>query len=193
MRDRDWRAEAWCKICPPLFQDTIASRLPAEQLAKVMSWQYGPRGLILVGPPRTGKTRSVWLLLQRLYVEQGYTVKAYSGTHWAVEVMSRYGEPSSLRRWYEMLVTVDVLFLDDPFKVRMTEAQELALWSVFDERSAYCKPILLTCNTDGNTLKMRMTESGAVERADALISRIREFCEPVSFRDVKPAIESNES
>src|SRR3989337_716532 len=46
---RTRRIDKFSKICPPLYQATEVGRLPQRQLGLAMAWQYGPRGLILLG------------------------------------------------------------------------------------------------------------------------------------------------
>src|SRR5689334_16698233 len=58
---------SWKQLCPPGYQDTSIERLPnASKFRDVLGWTYGPKGLILLGPTRSGKTRSAWKLLERL-------------------------------------------------------------------------------------------------------------------------------
>ena len=51
------RKARWLKLCPPDYQETDPARISCEKRARVLSWTYGRKGLLLVGPTRGGKTR----------------------------------------------------------------------------------------------------------------------------------------
>src|SRR5215467_4156809 len=62
------RRRAWKELCPAEYCNTCPEQLPnAEKFEQVQNWQYGPQGLVVLGPTRRGKTRSVWGLLRRLH------------------------------------------------------------------------------------------------------------------------------
>ena len=61
---------SWEELCPPGYRNTIPEQLPKlPKFEEIQKWKYGPMGLLLVGPTRRGKTRSVWKLLERLHFE----------------------------------------------------------------------------------------------------------------------------
>jgi len=175
------RSEAFEALCPPLYRDTDGARLPQKQLGDVLSWTYGPKGLFLVGPARTGKTRCAWLLLKRM-MEQGRSVRAFDGVGWQLAVSRAFGSPDDTEGWFRMLVEPDILFIDDLFKGKLTEAQELAVHGVLERRSSQLQPVIATSNTmSAKDLVARMTEAGIKDRAEAIVGRIREFCKTVRF------------
>ncbi len=90
--------------------------LPAAKLAKVMAWNHGPKGLLLVGPTGTGKTRCAWLLMRRLMIDECPRVKYFDGIGWGIDVSKAYGEPETTDRWLDGVCRAEVLFLDDLFK-----------------------------------------------------------------------------
>jgi hypothetical protein len=69
-RERRCLESSWKNLCPPGYRNTILEQLPnLAKFEEVQKWQYGPTGLLVVGPTRRGKTRSVWKLLERLHFE----------------------------------------------------------------------------------------------------------------------------
>lgn len=170
------------ELCPPLYRQTDPARLPARgKLAEVMAWKYGPNGLLLVGPTGTGKTRCAWLLMRRLILEDCRRVTYFDGIGWGIEVAKEYGQPETTGQWLDRVCRAEILFLDDLFKAKMTEAQEQALYGVFDRRAAWQRPTIATMNSTGDMILARMTETGRADRGEALLRRMREFCEVVTF------------
>lgn len=175
------QAEArWTHICPPLYQQTDPSRLPQDALAQVNAWQFGPRGLIAVGPTGLGKTRALWLLIRRL-CHDGRSVLAFSGTRFGEEVADAFGSGRGTA-WMKGATGVDVLFLDDFTKSVLTERADSALFGVVETRTANCLPILTTTNLDGQGLARQIS----ADRAAPLVRRLREFCEAVQFTTDTP-------
>ncbi len=175
------RMELFCKMCPTLYRKTDPARLFAGHLSTVLSWRYSPKGLLLVGPTGTGKTRCAWLLVQRLFLEERRNVIYFDGVGWGISVAQAYGAPDTTERWLDRICKVDVLFFDDLFKAKMTEAQEQALYGVFERRAAWLRPTIATMNSTGHMILARMTENGRADRGEPLLRRMREFCEVVNF------------
>lgn len=169
-------------VCPPRYQDSDPNMLPSDKLASVMAWHPNNdgKGLFMVGKARTGKTRCAWLLIKRL-VSEGMTIRAFDGIGWNLAVARAFGDPSTTEEWLDKLIHPDILFLDDLFKGRLTEAQELAIHGVFERRSAYLKPIFCTTNTNADILASRMSDNGASDRAGSIMGRIVEFSQVIQF------------
>ena len=167
------------KVCPPLYQGTDPGRLPAEQFAQVTAWTRNPqRGLYLVGPSRTGKTRCVWELLRHVILTSWSTVKAYDSLEWQTEVSQSFGNVDTTRKWIEGVCNVDILFIDDIFKGKLTPAQALAVHGVIERRAAHLKPIFCTSNADGANISSRIEEETT---AESILGRITDFCEVIEF------------
>lgn len=177
---REMRESTFRQLCPPLYQQTDPARLPEKHLSAVTAWKYGPKGLLLVGPTGTGKTRCAWQLLRRLILA-GRRVLAFDGLGWAVAVSEAFGKPDETESWLDQVCTADVLFIDDLFKGKMTEAQELAAIGVFERRTNHLLPVIVTMNSTGRMILDRMTEQGRADRGEPLIRRMGEFCEVLRF------------
>ncbi len=183
VRNQRARDEAWIKWCPKEFRlvsegegKTELARLELDQpkLKDLLAWQ-GSRGLILRGPTGTCKTRSIWRLIRRLYVE-GKTVTLLTAAQFDRECRDAGGN-FTLTTWFDRLASRDVLVLDDLGKHPWTPATEATWFDLVDERTREDLPILVTTNDTGNSLASRM----APERAEALIRRLRDYCDTLIF------------
>lgn len=166
----------WADNCPESYKLTEYARLPDQQSARAVSdWKYGPKGLLLVGPSRTGKTRSAWLAIQDAGKE-GHTCRAFDGLSWFIGVSLAFGTLETADDFFDAVCSVDLLFLDDIFRGRMTEAQDVGLWGVIERRMAAGLPCIVTTNATGQTL---------IDRCGAqvlpIIERIRECCIVITF------------
>jgi DNA replication protein DnaC len=171
------RLARWNAICPPDFQLTTASKLPSpSKLQTVLRWQYGPRGLTLHGNTGKGKSRCAWELVKREFFA-GKTVRAL-GTDAGFEYARQFAASTEqAARWVESHIAVDLLLLDDVLKVKLTESFESALFGIISGRTEHRRPIIFTTNDSGESLIARMS----TDRGEALVRRLREFCESISF------------
>ena len=167
----------WLEYCPPSFQDTDLAKLPYQIVTeKVLAWEYQKRGMILYGKTRSGKTRTAWLLVKKQF-EAGRTARvmdSMSGFEYAA--IFGAGGAEALE-WVKARSKCSLLFLDDVFKVKLTESFEAAMFAIVDYRLNYQLPIIATLNDTGATLSARMTG----DRGDAFIARLKEMCDTVSF------------
>jgi DNA replication protein DnaC len=186
-------------LCPPLYRDTVKERIP-DQLALVtalrwhptiaqpdgVSFAVNPRGLVLVGEPGSGKTRAAWLLIRRC-IFANCRVITFDGLGWGLAVSKHFGDSETVEEWVASLCQTDVLFIDDIFKSKMTEAQEFAIFGVLDRRSAHRKPTIVTMNSSGAALASRATDAGGErDRMEAIMRRLSEFSDVIRFvRDSK--------
>ncbi len=76
----------------------------------------------------------------------------------------------------------DLLLLDDVFKGKLSDGLEQAIYSIISLRTENEKPTILTLNDVGETLLARMSP----DRGPALVRRLREFCEMISFTKPTP-------
>ena len=186
---REARAERWRNLCPPAYHATNFAdpRLAhnAAQLAKVLGWQYGPRGLLLAGPTGGGKTRSLWALLRRLACDEGRDFSFWNAQDLAAEITAnvRFGVDEA-RAFIGCLAKVPVLVIDDLGQEATTAGQEDRvrswLFRLFDRRVELGLPLLVSTNATAEQLAG--TEGGkSAVRADPLLRRLLETAEPVKF------------
>jgi DNA replication protein DnaC len=171
------RLRRWTELCPPLYLDTDPARLPQDKLKRVLAWQFAPRGLVLHGETRKGKSRCAWLLIRRLILE-GVSVEAMTSDQFARDCAEAHGSSAeTANEWFSRLAGRPILFIDDLGKFKLTERVEAELFGIFDYRCTHLRPTIFTTNAVGQVLAARMTP----DRGAPFIARIREFCEPISF------------
>lgn len=171
------RLRRWDALCPPLYLDTDADKLPEYQLKRVIKWQFGPRGLVLHGETRKGKSRCAWLLIRRLILE-GVSVEAMTSDQFARDCAEAHGTGADVAtEWFARLAGRPVLFIDDLGKFKLTERVEAELFGIFDYRCTHLRPTIFTTNAVGDILAKRMTP----DRGAPFVARMREFCEGISF------------
>lgn len=170
-------ASGWERFCPDCFRDTEPHRLPSPtKLQRVLAWQYGKRGLVLHGITGAGKSRCLYELLKREFkAGRSIAIMDHSTAFKYSEAYER--GPGAVNQWMEHRMSVDILALDDLFKAKLTDSFEQAVFTVVASRTERGKPILMTTQDVGKTLIDRMS----ADRGPALIRRLREFCESVSF------------
>lgn len=169
-RDREWHL-----ICPGEMEDTEVRRLPNHSLhSAVMSWRYGPRGLMVCGKSGKGKSRCAWLVVRREFLA-GKHVRAVNAYDLSAYPFRLHANPSGAQEWLDRAITTDLLLLDDAFKAKLSERAEEALFFMVDERTSRKKPILMTCNDSVGSLLSRLSE----DRGQPIIRRLREFCEVI--------------
>jgi DNA replication protein DnaC len=175
------RVETRLDTIPTAFRQTVKSRLPFPQkLDEALQWKFGARGLMFLGPTRGGKSRILWELAKR-EIKAGKSVRSVTPYELLKYPALFMAGNDAAGKFAETLATVDLLLLDDVFKAKLTERVEELIFAIIDERSAWERPCLVTVNETGATLAERMSS----DRGPALISRLREFCQTITFEAVE--------
>jgi DNA replication protein DnaC len=175
-RDREFD---WDHLCPPKYRNTILEQLPKRaKFEEVQKWQYGPMGLLLVGPTRSGKTRSVWKLLHRLHFDERREIIAFAPMDLKLAVASAWKDTETTEDWTFRLRNCDVLFFDDLDTIKFTEAVEETIYDAFEFRPTHGKPVIATVNLAGRELAARMNANG---RGAKIVERMREYCLVINF------------
>jgi DNA replication protein DnaC len=171
------RKLAWIDFCPAAFQQTEIAKLPhPEKAADVLSYEYSETGLTLHGPTRKGKSRIAWLLIRKLFL-QGYKIQVFNSMS-GLDFAATYSRSTDAAADFaHKLARVGVLFLDDPFKVKLTESVEAMLFAVINERLEMMLPIIATMNDTPATLADRMSE----DRGMPMIQRLKECTRAIKF------------
>lgn len=126
---------------------------------------------MLWGVPRTGKTRTMWLILKREFFKKLDVVCFDPGRFLiAYDSHERRRGP-----WIDGLCHVDLLAFDDIDKFKMPRKVEDAFFAVVSHRMNYARPIFFTGNSNGESLKLKFFAG------EPLIARIREFCTAIHF------------
>lgn len=173
------REKAWLEICPPLYRETDAVRLPMNPapLAKVLKWKGGgSRGIALAGATGVGKTRAMFLLLHRLHWE-GHHVTAVTAKRFERYVHQMFEKDNEARDMIRRAHRADILYIDDIGKEKYTERVESEFHDLIETRTANLRPILWTANNNGTGLEAMMSP----ERGAPILRRLREFTEIITL------------
>lgn len=152
------------------------------QLKIVESWECGPKGLLLYGPSRTGKTRAACYLLDSL-IDQGKTVKMVRAVDFQNEIIRRAMGDGDLAEFMDELFAVDVLLIDDLDKARFTPRVVSEFFNLLDKRTGDELPMIITVNSTGDALAKKMSD----DTGPAIIGRLVEFFQPVNFAPMPKA------
>lgn len=178
-RKRDSRMEFFEHICPPIYRNTISTKLPNQAAyEQVMDWEYGSQGLLIIGATGRGKSRSMWQLLKSLIMDEGLRPEVFDCVSFGRQIASRFQDPVEAVEWLEGLGKAKLVVFDDMGKLKMTERAETELFGIIEQRTANELPIIFTTQDTGDTMAAKM---GDPLRADALVRRQREFCKVVTF------------
>ena len=172
---RRQRDAVWLTLCPSEFTAVDRRLLPDVDLFdQVQDWTHGPRGLVVAGETGMGKTRACWSLLHREFVagQSVFALSAYDLARWPAKVMA---EPAQADAVLKKIVAAGILYLDDPFKTRLTPTVEELLFVALDERSSRRRPTIFSFNDSAATLLERLS----TDRAKAFLRRIRDYCDVV--------------
>ena len=166
----------WAKMCPPLFMDTDTELLPCRDLSlRAMQWKYdrmqAKPGLNLWGYPRTGKTRTMFLILRAAHFS-GLSVKIFGPSEFAQGCEQR---PWQTAPWIKALAKADIVAFDDVDKCKLTRPQEDKFFALLDARSRNRRPTFFTGNSNGDRL-VTLFKNG-----EAIIGRIRDCCQSYHF------------
>jgi hypothetical protein len=169
------RLTKWERLCPPHYQrDLPAGLLARSWVAGVLSWQYGPQGLLIVGDTGTGKTWVMWRLLRRLLDESCNVVTLDAVTYRSgLANAAREGETENYVR---RLSRADVLYWDDFGQTHLSAAASEMLLHVVEQRTSHQRPLLLTSQYRGDALELQFERP---EMGAAVRRRINEFCQVV--------------
>lgn len=177
-RDADWK-----RLCPQEFRlttecngSTSIAKLELAQplMSHVMQWK-GPKGLIIRGRTGRCKSRVMWRLMRRLWLE-GRTITVLTAAQFDRQCRDAGGN-FTLTEWFESLANVDVLFIDDLGKAQWTQGTEAQFFDLVDQRAREHRPMMITTNDDSTSLAAQLSDN----RSEPLIRRLKEFCESVVF------------
>lgn len=173
------------KLCPPLYQESDETRFPAEW-ERVKAWKYGPKGLLLVGPTRNCKSRMAWQIVRREYMA-GKKVIHYADIEWGAAVSYHFKDPALTCEWLDKIGSVDLLYLDDPFKRTLSDVQFEGIFAVFERRAANMLPIICTQNATSQMIRemMKAGDGKAADLFEPLMQRMKEFCDVVVVKERK--------
>lgn len=172
------RLQAWEQMCPRRYRHFDASLFTgdSEKLAEALAWRFRSRGLVLHGHTGQGKTWAAFEIAKREHFA-GRKVVIVNGNRLR-EIVSIVTE-SNHRYSVELrkVARSELLILNDPFKVKLTDKIEEALWEIVDERYEWARPIILTMNGVAANIEPLLSP----DRGKALFRRLREENQTIHF------------
>lgn len=172
--------ELFAMICPPLYRGTDPFLLNPKIWEAVLNWEYGPKGLGLVGISGIGKTRAAYLILKRMS-ELGYKVQALNAIHFSKLCFDKFIDNREIRLSVEKQLTAcyeaDVLLLDDLGRERMSEYCEVEFYTILEYRTSHMIPTLWTTNASSETLRGIFSEN----QSESLMRRLTQFSNIVAI------------
>jgi len=167
-------------ICPPLYLESDPDRLPAQFREACDKWVYGPKGIGMVGPAGSGKTRCAWTILRRENFA-GRTVFGVTSTQLAAAAANQWHDDNRVKALAESTLrrchTTKILLLDDLGKQKFSDRAELELFDILDHRSSHHLPVIWTANADGRQLKAMLSP----DRGDPILRRLTEFADIIKL------------
>lgn len=167
------KQDHWSRICPALYQDTAIERLPYPNLSeRALQWAFTDAlGLNLWGYPRTGKTRTMLLVLKREF-DSGKSIRFLGPSQFSMECEARAYHTGS---WVTELINLNILAFDDIDKCKMTKVQEEKFFAVLDGRARNKRPTFFTGNSTGEELLTHF------HNGKAIVERLRHHCKSIHF------------
>jgi len=184
----DYRKSIVTDVLPGLryYGDITPSRLPNQTAFRTagkgaLSHLIAGRGVILYGPTGTAKTRVMYFVLKRLFVDTGRSVKVFEGSEFGNASAIAYGPDGEGDRFVDRLTGYDVLAFDDFGKGVLTERSIATLFAVVEKRMQGCRPIFITTNDSFSTLRAKVRGESSDTTLTPLFRRLEEFCEYIEM------------
>jgi hypothetical protein len=168
--------DAWNAICPPLYRDTDPERIAPEILLPALAWEFGPKGIGIVGESGIMKTRTAFLVLKGQHFAgkvahavsvmqiRGHVLKSFSD-----DSRAKYDAQAKL----EQIRNADITLIDDIGKSKMTDAVEQEIYDILEHRTNQTLPTIWTANASGPELRAMLSP----DRGDPIMRRLSEFSE----------------
>lgn len=179
--ESDWfdgNGEMQSAVCPKRYRNFNSELFTGnhQKIKDALKWEFGSKGLVLHGHTGQGKTWAAFLIAKREHFA-GRKVSVVNGNRLR-ELVSIAGESNvkynaELRR----IIGAELLVLNDPFKVKLTDKVEEALWEIVDERYEEERPIIITMNGVSKNILPLLSP----DRGKALFRRIKEDNHAIHF------------
>lgn len=168
-------------LCPKFYQQFDDSLFGGdrEALATAKAWDpESGRGLVMWGHPGTGKTWALYELARGCLVERNMRIEIIhqQTLRRLAGLMSRSVDEYDYM--LEQYCRAEVLFVDDPFKARLTARLDEAVFELINERYIAQRPTVLAMNGGAKTLFQFVSE----DRVGPLKRRLAESCGSVPFK-----------
>lgn len=179
----------WEHVCPERYRDTDTKHadFPRAIYAELVRDEADAgKSFFLIGPTGRGKTRVAMLLLKRALVRRD----AHVGVLWPEKISTLRSNFDTVA--FDNYAGFDVLLCDDALLAAVREPRLLEMIKqLVDVRMRHKRPTIFTSQIGEAGLKSGKEfgelKQSELDRIDALIRRLREVCQVVSFGEAKPA------
>jgi len=182
-------------VIPPRFQNRdkewVRSKQPA--LIPVLEWRPNSegRGLVVDGPPDSGKTTAVLMLLEDLILSRGYRPVFTTAVMLAMDVTTSHGSTSrNAKETLQHYGQIPILFIDDLGKEVIKDRFAEALFEIINIRGNYCRPTFITTQYSASRIAQRFTDKA---EPDALLKRIYGDMDRISLAHGLPRYHKQET
>jgi DNA replication protein DnaC len=177
------RVDRWRRFAPARYWNCNVGHLPirSENVARVLSWRpdKNGRGLGLMGPPRIGKKRLLFLLAKELlFALPPNHLARTSSLEFGRLILDQFNDelqPGAFKR-IERIRQMPVLILFDFGIEKLTERVQTDLYSLIDFRAQNLLPILWTTQFYADELAAKFSSR---DLGRAVIGRLNECSEAI--------------
>ena len=167
-----------------IYRQTDQKLLPdASAFNQVVEWMPfdNAKGICAIGKPRVGKTRAMWKLMYKLFVNHRLRVRPWESGAWVEWATEKTRDGTLHSNLVEICNSSCCVFIDDCWKNGMTTAQEWALWDLMEVASSRGCAIHMTTNASGKDLINQAQGESETLRIRPMLARVREFCQVIQF------------
>ena len=172
-RERLFKISHFAKNVPPLYRDACTSKLKWEdnQNPTILKWKKCPKHfLMLMGIPGCGKTYTTYAVIFD-YLETRYQKEFKEDDAFYYENIFFYkchklfdkikflmGNNYESDKFKNLLVTCDLLILDDLGASYNTKFEVTTLLEILDERASHYRPTIITTNFNFKEIEEEIDE-----------------------------------
>ena len=171
--------EFWAEV-PKMYAETDKSRLQSVLVAAIDGFEYGPRGIGIIGKSGAGKTRTAVQILHKAHLT-GKSICFLKATKLTMAAQARFHDDDQVKHAAEIRIRrayrSQILLLDDLGKGRLPNSAEELLYDIVDERSERGLPIIWTSNAGSKELK----EMFSSDRGIPILRRLAEFSDIINL------------
>ena len=170
--------------------DSLDFRAHLSDGKLVMSHPEIETGWALYGGTGSGKTRCAYALLRRLNIIADFDFEAVRTTEFANMVRRcAFENRAELDGYTRRLAEKPILLVDDLHQPKFTAAYAEALLDLVEVRTSNDLPMIVTCQINGKELIEKWSGDTPAQRptAEAIVRRLRDFCEPFDFDAKQPS------
>jgi endogenous inhibitor of DNA gyrase (YacG/DUF329 family) len=177
VQSQEYHNARWEDMVPALYRETEVKKLPEQ--AKIL-WEHLKdwsitlgKGIDILGASRTGKTRTMCLILEKLHKEK-IPFKLFLAGQFNAQLADAK-RSSFYKQWRDEVVNIPVLAIDDLFSEKLTDTTQAGLFEIIEQRMANKKILLITRQVKRSEAVRQFTDP---RRCESLFNRIKETCDP---------------